>query len=393
MTQGYGQIGSALPGAAVADDMLPASKFVLASTKAVNLTRHTTTLPLYQGAVNGQPAWYVITETSDERIARDLGLNFAPRLANIPAGHPAVQQVASTDPVLGRGMVTFAGAPKFGLKRTLVPGPTGFPPMHVQVGAFGDAKYSDLVRIQGSAVVYNAPILALGPPPFDATTHANTNNRVLAIDTTAMTIELVFVRAFSHGRDILYHSFSASDPLAAVIERGTFIPALGKIPMTNTRTVPQGARSSIFGFVNGQLGPASPPAQGFNHVILDGRNAEDATPQNTGVLDALRQGGDAHNVLDAFTTLRDPALARLYTPLWDLQMVKWSDQAVAEGRNTAQTDANQIRQLAAKGMVTAPDGGPLVTQNIQINCPIIAFIDQPPTEPQAPDPGRVPGAP
>jgi len=39
-------------------------------------------------------------------------------------------------------------------------------------------------------------------------------------------------------------------------------------------------------------------------------------------------------------------------------------------------------------MVTAPDHLPLVNSNIAVNCPVIAFLDQPPREPQAPDPGR-----
>ncbi len=49
--------------------------------------------------------------------------------------------------------------------------------------------------------------------------------------------------------------------------------------------------------------------------------------------------------------------------------------------------------MIRRGAVTASDGLPLVTKNIQINCPIIGFIDQPPTEFQAPDPGRTPTSP
>lgn len=380
-------------GALAQDELLPRSKIVLPSAIAVNLTNHSVTLPLHQGMFNGQPVWYVITESSDERIARDLGLNFAPRLGNIPAGHPAVQQVRSGNPTLGRDMVTFAGVPNFGFTRLLTPGPKGFPAARFLPGAIAGAGYSDLVRVQGSEVVYNAPIVAMGPGPFDVAKHDTTHDRTLAIDTAKMTIEMLIVRAFAHGQESVYISFSATNPLAAVIERAIFIPALAKVPMTNTRTVQQGSRSSIFAFVNGQRGAASPPAQGLNHNILDTPSDEPATLQNRALLDSLRQGGDPRNVLDTFTTLRDPALARLYVPLWDLQLVRWSDEAVAQGRHTAQADANQIRQLAAQGMVTAPDGRPLVSANIIANCPILGFTDQPPTEPQAPDPGRTPNAP
>jgi len=372
-----------------ADEMLPSSKFTIKSTIAVNLTKHFATTPLHQGTFNGQPVWYVITDASDEGIASDLGLNFAPRLANIPADSPAVQMVTSANRVLGRDMVTFAGVPNFSPTRIVTAGPKGFPPADFSPGAFAAGKYSDLVRVQGSSVVYNAPIIAVGTGPFDVTDHTNTHDRLLAIDTAKMTADLLMVRAFSHGKDILYHSFSASDVIAAPIERGTHIAALAEVPFTNTRTTQAGARSSIFAFVNGRTGAMSPPAQGLNHVIIDGGNTKDASLRNIDVLEALRQGGDAHNVLDAFTTLRDPALARLYTPLWDLQLAKWSDEAVAQGLNTAQTDANQIRQLASRGLVLAPDGLPITTQNIIINCPIIAFINEAPEAPQAPDPGRV----
>ena len=371
-----------------ADEFLPSSKFTIKNTIALNLTKHFATAPLHEGRFNGKPVWYIITEASDAAIARDLGLNFAPRLANIPAGHPAVQEVVSANPILGRDMVTFAGAPDFSPMRIVTPGPKGFPPARFQPGAFADAKYSDLVRVKGSGVVYNAPIVAVGPGPFDVVTHRDTHDRLLGIDTVKMTADMLLVRAFAHGKDIFYHSFSASNPLAAPIERGTFIPALAEIDFRNSRTLREGARSAIFAFVNGQTGPNSPPAQGLNHVILDAHGAEDASLQNPALLEALRAGGDAHNVLDSFTTLVDPALAMLYTPLWDLQLVRWSDAAVAQGLNVAQKDGNQIRQLAARGMVTADDGLPLVPVNIIVNCPIVAFFDAAPDVPQAPDPGR-----
>lgn len=370
------------------DEFLPLSKFTIKNTLALNLTKHFATAPLYQGVCNGQTVWYVITDCSDARIAADLGLNLAPRLANIPAGHPGVQEVTSANPVLGRDMVTFPGKPDFSPTRIVTPGPMGFPPARFQPGAFGDAKYSDLVRVQGTNVVYNAPIVAVGKGPFDVVTHKDTHDRLLGIDTGKLTADLVLVRAFAFGKDIFYHSFSASNPLAAPIERGTFIPSMGAIPFRNSRTVKEGARSSIFAFVNGQTGSNSPPAQGLNHVILDGHGSEDASLQNAALLESLRVGGDAHNVLDSFTTLNDPNLAALYTPLWDLQLAKWSAEAVAQGLNVAQKDANQIRQLAARGLVTAADGLPLVPENIIVNCPIVAFVDQAPDAPQAADPGR-----
>jgi hypothetical protein len=81
------------------------------------------------------------------------------------------------------------------------------------------------------------------------------------------------------------------------------------------------------------------------HVILDNPPG-DLSLENTALLESLRLGGDAHNVLGSFPTLRDPRLARLYTPMWDLHIAEWSTEAVANGTNVTQTDASQIRQLA-----------------------------------------------
>jgi len=386
----HGGMSLALDG----DEMLPREKFTIQSTIAVNMTRSFATAPLFQGTFNGQPVWYIITDVSDEGMASKLGVNFAPRLANIPVTSPAVQRVMSGNPMLGRDMVTFAGVPDFSPTRLLLAGPKGFPPARFVPGSHGDAMYNDLVRIGDGAVVFNAPVIATGKGPFDVTTHSNTHDRVLRIDTGGMTVDLQFVRAFSHGQLIIYHSMAASDPLGATLDqRGTFNPKMGRIPMSNTRTPDQGARSSIFAFVNGQTGLDNPAAQGLNHMIVVGAAAGDASLENTVLQDILRRGGDPRNIIDTFPTLRDPVLARRYTPIWDIQLARWTDEAVAQGLNVAQRDTNQIRQLAARGLVTAPDHLPLVNSNIAVNCPVIAFVDQPPTEPQAPDPGRTPNAP
>lgn len=55
----------------------------------------------------------------------------------------------------------------------------------------------------------------------------------MAIDTTDMTVDLQFIRAFSHGKDIFYLTFESSGALSAVLERGTFVPALGTLPFAN----------------------------------------------------------------------------------------------------------------------------------------------------------------
>lgn len=361
------------------DQFLPAERLTLKSATSVNLTKGFATLPLKRGLHGSTPVWYVITDVSDEGLARDLGVNFAPRLANLPNGCPGcVTTVQSPSRVLGRDTAAFPAAPDFGPSRVLVPGPTAFPPVIADAGSTAPSGYSDFVRVQGSDAVFNAPIVAVGDGPFDVTRHTNTLDRVMAIDTAKMTVDLLFIRAFSNGKDVFYLSFGASAPPTALFERGTVVPAIGQAPFAGASEHPQGARAAIFAFTNGQRGPASPPAQGLQHLIVDGRAQEDAHPGNTALLEALRLGGDSHNVLDFFPTLRDQRLARLYSPLWDLHLAQWSPDAVAQGLNVAQKDANGIRNLAARGLVSGAGGTPLGPANVTINCPVLGFADDPP---------------
>ena len=83
----------------------------------------------------------------------------------------------------GPAVIHFQGAPDFSPEREAVPGPTGFPLKSFKPGAEappGD-PYSPFIRIAGSDVIYNAPIVAVGEGPFDVINHTNTGDRVLAI--------------------------------------------------------------------------------------------------------------------------------------------------------------------------------------------------------------------
>jgi hypothetical protein len=369
---------------------LDRSKLTLRSAVSVNLDQNVARLPLFRGTHNGARVWFVRTDVSDSATAAALGLNFAPRLAN--AGAPVcpacVQTVQTTNAALGAAPVQFAGTVDFSPMRVLTPGPTGFPPLAAQPGSVAGPGYSDLVRIGTSPIVFNAPIVATGNGPFDVSeAHTNTLDRVMAIDTVAMTVDLQFVRAFSHGRDIFYLTFGSSGALSATLERGTFTPVLGSTPFANDDQNPMGARSGIVTFTNGKRGELAPPAQGLMHVILD-NPAGNLSLARPDLLRSLARGGDAHNVLASFPTLRDPTLRRLYTPMWDLMIAEWSADVVARGENHAQPDFNTILQLAARGFITNPGGAPLSSANFQVNCPVLGFADTAPTEDLAPRPAR-----
>ncbi len=360
---------------------LPKNNLTIKSAISVDLQRDFATLPLHRATVSGVPVWYVITDVSDAALAEQLGLNFAPRLANlITPDCPGCVQTVRSPRRLGDAAVSRPGKPDFSPTRVLEPGPTGFPPLAARPGADGDLHYSPFVRVAGTNVVYNAPIIAVGSGPFDVTNHTNTHDRLLTINTEKMTAGLAFIRGFSNGKPIFYLSFETSNPLTAVIERSTFVPGLGLSPAPDHGRDPKTARADIFTFTNAATGPKSPPAQGLAHVIVDGGNAQTLNLGNTALLEALRVGGDAHNVFDVFPTLRDRQLALAYSPLWDLHIGVFSDAAVAAGLNSAKTDSAQIQQLAARGMVTSPGGGMLASNREIINCPALGFPDDAPQE-------------
>ena len=364
---------------------LDRDRIVMKSIIQVDLDHDVARIPLYKGYYGKTVVWYVRTDVSDSALALKLGLNFSPRLANADKGCVScIQSVTSSDPIVGNAVVSFAGTVDFSPVRNLVPGATGFPPISVRPGSVGDAAYSDLVRVKGSSVVYNAPIIATGAANLDVSqTHSNTLDRVVAIDTVNMTVDMQFIRAFAFGKDIFYFSFSATQDISATIERGTYAPAMANIPSPDQDDNSQTSRSEIFAFANGQLGLNNPNAQGLNHVILDNAPGNFSL-DNPQLFETLRQLGDARNILGSFTTVKDLAKRDLYTPLWDLNVAKWSDEVVKKGQNYAQTDGSTIQQLASHGLITNPDGTPLSSTGVIVNCPIIGFATTAPSEDQAP---------
>jgi len=382
---------AAAPGSA----LLPEQKLILKSAKQVDLHHGTVRLPLHRGVAGGKTVWYVLTESSDVGLAADLDVNYAAKLSNLGIGCPAcVQNVTQTsrpDLKFGEATVHFTGAPDFSPTRILVPGPTTLPATTVQPGGVGGPGYSPFIRIQGSPVVYNAPIVATGDGPFDVVHHSNTGDRVLAIHPagpagpgqfTQATVDLLVVRGFDAGQPILYISTEASDPLAAVLERATYVPALNHASFLGGDDALGSGRERIFPFLNGQSGPTNPNAQGLIHLVKDGHATEDANLGNTALLAALAHGGDARNIQGDFPTITDPRHSLSYSPLWDAQLGQWTDKAIREGRNTLQTDENQILNLAATrpDLLTGPGGAAYGSVGFVINCPVIAFTDKQPSQ-------------
>ncbi len=369
---------------------LPKSKLTIQSAKLVDMQHNLVAMPLHKGNLRGTPVWFIITDASDFGLAHDLDVNYAPKLANMAIGCPeCVQEVTLSVPAgnkFDEAVVNFVGAPDFSPMRVLTAGPTGFPPAAAQPGGVGDAHYSPFIRIQGSTVVYNAAIVATGPGPFDVVHHTNTADRVLNVDLAAEKVDMLFVRGFDSGQPILYLSTEASDPAAAAIERATYVPLLNNSAFVGGDDFLGSARERIFPFANGQTGANNPQAQGLAHVILDGHGSEDAYMDNEGLMSALRNGGDSLNTQGDFPTLDDPRHANAYSPLWDAQIGVWTPDAIAKGLNKRQNDENQILRLAVAGLITGPNGAPYGSVGFVINCPVIGFTNNRPTEDLVPNP-------
>jgi hypothetical protein len=392
----------AASGLGQASGLLPRRKLTLESAINVDLSTETVRLPVYPGkAPDGKKVWYVLLDASDSGLAHDLGVNYAPKLANVGNGCPeCVQTVKLENPApadnrFGPGVVDFAGVPDFSPARSAEPGPAGFPLKSFQPGAVAGPGYSPFIRIDGSSVVYNAPIVASGDGPFDVVHHSNTGDRVLSVHIAGASApgrfnesyaDLLLVKGFDAGQPILYLSTDAGQPLTSVLERSTYVPALDKAATNGGDDFLGSARERLFGFINGQTGADNPQAQGFQHLAKDGLIGHDAAASDTQLINALRNGGDLLNVFGDFPTETDQRHALAYSPLWDAQLGLWTKKAIDAGLNRRQTDEVQVFNLAAQrpDLLTGVDPAtgqpaPYGSVGVDINCAVIGFTAKAPS--------------
>jgi hypothetical protein len=394
--------GDSTTGLGQLSGLLPRDHLTTESALRVNLSNETVRLPLYPGkAGDGTRVWYVLLDASDAGLAHDLGVNYAPKLANLANGcADCVQTVKLENPSpndnkFGPGVVDFAGVPDFSPNRVAEPGPNGFPLNSFQPGAVAGPGYSPFIRIEGSPVIYNAPIVATGDGPFDVDHHTDTGDRVLDVHIGGKPAQgqfdeswadLLLVKGFDAGQPILYLSTDAGQPLTSVLERSTYVPALDHAPTNGGDDFLGSARERLFGFINGQTGAKNPDAQGFVHLVRDGLASHDASLKDTTLINALRHGGDLLNVFGDFPTESDPRHAQAYSPLWDAQLGLWTDKAVQAGLNRRQTDEVQVFNLAAQrpDLLTGVDPAtgqpaPYGSVGVDINCAVIGFTAKAPT--------------
>jgi hypothetical protein len=325
---------SVLAGLALAAPAAAASGPILPSVISVDTTNHTAVLPLFRGVAHGRTVWYIVTDASDAATARRLHVVFSPDLAGI--GGDATQTATRAG-----GELTFAGAPDFSPTRSYVASAKGFPPASAAPGGVADAAYSPFVRVAGEPGVLNAPIVATGEGPFDVEHHADTEDRVLAVDTAHHTVTLALARGLANGTPVYYISTEASDPVAAAVERATYVPRLQHAQ--RSATIPIGVVAD---------GPTSDAqGQGLTYLTLHTPLDRDATLAGAATI------GSPFNLLSLLPDVAHLYERNAYSPLWDAQVV-----GTPQATRLTSYAAFAAQRPAAAGFV--------------VNCPVISFGDE-----------------
>jgi len=69
-----------------------------------------------------------------------------------------------------------------------------------------------------------------------------------------------------------------------------------------------------------------------------------------------------------------PTIATDYSPLWDLNLGEWTQEAIDRGYRGRMTEEFQILGFVERGFITGPGGEPYGSSGIIINCPIVSRL-------------------
>jgi hypothetical protein len=334
----------------------PSDHVFIKSALAIDFTyrKATVTLPIFRGIQgDGKTVYYIITEASDYAVAKQMGINFAPKMAKA-AGTPGAQNVT-----LANGIMHFPGNVDFGHKYEVVAGPPPgyFPPMVANPGGVGDANWSPIVVLP-SGLVLNAQ---------QVHNPTGSHTRMKALDLDKRTVTLSILDGVQAGKQYYYHLVTdASASVPAVLEKGVYAPRLGKIPAFG-KSLPT-EDSALLGF--------SP--------VLNGSTVE-GSGQDQGFSTALHNGIDPINVFPIPPDNADQT--NNYSPLWDAHVSQWTEKAIKEGKVHRIYSMTEQKQLIAEGYLTSavinPPGpgnpyvGGLRPTMAIIDCPVVAQPDLP----------------
>jgi hypothetical protein len=317
---------------------------------SIDMNESTITLPLYQGHIrgNGERVWYILTDTTDKGNADALGLNWSPKLAYSAPG-------ARVATLLPNATLQFhSGTVDFSPEHRVTPGNSSnpFPPSVAQPGAIGDNDYSPLVLVENAGGnIYNAPIVAFGVNASEINfcngnpDYSLVHDKVVRICPSEGTVTIRLTSGFSFARPVLYLSTEASVPLAAALESATLAPKLVNVT-TGRDDSAFSAVERLFLFANGPTGKDNPQRQGLNSALMG--------------------EGSPLNVLGGI-----PTIATDYSPLWDLNLGVWTQEAIDNGYRSRLTEEFAILGFVEQGWITGPGGAEYGSVGMIVNCPIV----------------------
>jgi len=336
----------------------------------------TARFPMFQGweIVNGTPraAYYIITEASDRATADELGVIFAPRMANAIGSGGEQTSTWSED-----GRLVFEGTVDFSPKRSLTAGGVssdgllegfatdGFVPTP---GAVADANWSSYVVLPGGDVVVNAQMVANStgihdripnPAGNGVAQQDDQNNPNLSKSKASVVMQLL--DGWHEEKPYYFHIVTdTSDPAPSAIELGVYAPKLANL-------------NSFGEFPGGSMLPFSPVANGR---VVAGDDGYGVQGLNAAVLSDLQ-------VQDPTNTFPIDPDNELYAPMWDAHINEFTIEE-NEDRPILRSFA-QIEALLESGDLIPFRGngdlpnfenslspsGLLMPTGAIINCPVI----------------------
>lgn len=318
------------------------------SALGIKLTKEdaTVTLPLFKGiAPDGKFVYYIITESSDYETAKQMGINYAPKLINA-IGSGGEQYVT-----LENGHMKFKGSVDFSPVHSVVAGADIFPPATANPGARGNSEWSSIVVLP-SGQVLNAQIVS---------NDSGNHDRLKDIDKTKMSVTLSILNGFREGKEYFFHLVTdATADLPAALEKGVSAPKLAKIPAFG-KSLPSD-KSAFLGFSPNANGLTTTGGQGFAYSIKNG-------------------GIDPINVFPLAPKNEDSSKGNNYSPLWDAHVSKWTQKAFDEGKVRRITSIADQKMLIDQGYITSLQDSQAINVNqftglkpveLMINCPVIA---------------------
>ncbi len=316
-----------------------------------------TRLPLYKGLdPDGNDVDYIITEASDENVARLLGVAYAPRMSRA-VGSSGAQEVS-----INNGRITFSGKVDFSPSRSVTPGDpsiagspneltgSAFPPSAVSPGAIADDNWSSFIVLP-SDLVLNAQIMANSTGLHDRIPKLQEDNQSnVNLDRANRAVVLQILDGWHAGSAYYYHLVTdASQQGPAAIEQGVYAPRLNNLPTFGV--YPEGSLLGFSPVANGVAG-----SQGLDTTVLD-------------------QSIDPVNVFPI-----DPSDEN-FSPMWDAHINMWTQDAISNGQRRIITGVSDLNTLVNDGLVVPFVGnlpGPvnsfiagLTPTGALINCPVI----------------------